>query len=216
MIAAVLWDLDGTVLASKQGVFRSVEYALNRLSLPIPTESDLIAFLGPPLHEGFSKVCHVPNALVDDAVRLYREYYNGGGKLEASIFEGVADTLKLLQENGIPSFITTSKPQIFAKQILSHFQIDNLFSAIYGSELDGTRSHKDEVLRYCISEQHLDTDSIVLVGDRHFDVFGAQKVGIPCIGVLYGYGTRNELEKAGANHIVENASELQSLLLNVL
>ncbi len=216
MLKAVSWDLDGTVLASKEGVFRSVSYALDKLSLPCPSDDELLAFLGPPLNEGFAKVCHVPEELVPDAIRYYREYYNGGGKFEASIFAGVPEVLSTLAAKGIPSYITTSKPQVFAKQILAHFKVDDLFSAIYGSELDGTRSHKDDVLRYCLAKEQLDTNEVILVGDRHFDVLGAKKLSIPCIGVLYGYGSREELQSAGAAHIVETSEELQGLLLHLI
>lgn len=215
MKKAVLWDLDGTVLASKRGVFRSIAYALEKLLLPMPSEEELLAFLGPPLSEGFPKVCHVPEALVEDAIRLYREYYNSGGKFEAEIFDGVPDVLRTLKAVGVSCYITTSKPRVFAKQILDHFGVLELFDGIYGSELDGSRSRKDEVLRYCMEQQNLNAQDVILVGDRRYDVNGAAELSIPCVGVLFGYGSREELEKAGATYIVENADELKALLLSL-
>lgn len=215
MKKAILWDLDGTVLASKRGVFRSVAYALNKLSLPMPSEDELLAFLGPPLNIGFAQVCQVPADKVDDAIRLYREYYNGGGKFEAEIFSGVPEVLQELRKHGIACYITTSKPQVFATQILEHFGIRNMFDAIYGSELDGSRSHKDEVLQYCLDQQSLCAKDVVLVGDRCYDVNGAAKLSIPCVGVLFGYGSREEFEAAGAAYIVADSHELLERLLSL-
>lgn len=212
MKRAVLFDLDGTVLDSQTGVFRSIEYAMNKLHLTMPPQSDLIAFLGPPIHQGFTTVCHVPPHLVEDAVTYYREYYNDVGKFEASIYAGIADTLQRIRQDGKRCYITTSKPQVFAKQILSHFGITDLFDEIYGCELDGTRSEKADVLAYCLEQQGLKSGEVILVGDRLYDVNGAQKLSMECVGILYGYGTREELEAAGATYICDNTDELYTLL----
>ncbi len=150
MKSVVLFDLDGTVLNSKRGIFRSASYAMERLSLPMPDEREMMAFLGPPLSDGFAQVCRVPEERVTDAVRLYREYYNGGGKFEASIYDGIPSLLQSLRKAGARCFITTSKPHIFARQILEHFGIADLFDGIYGAEMDGTRGKKSEVLAYCL------------------------------------------------------------------
>ncbi len=215
MKKAVLFDLDGTILASQPGIYRSIAYALQKLSLPMPDERELIAFLGPPLTIGFSQVCHVPEEQVDDAVKFYREYYNNGGMFEAYIYEGLPDVLNSLTENNIQCFITTSKPEVFAKRILAHFGIDTLFTDIYGSELNGDRVHKADVLRYCLEQQNLTADDVVLVGDRMYDAVGAADVGIPCIGITYGYGTREELEEAGATMVLDSAEEICAIVLNM-
>ena len=206
MIHAVLWDLDGTVLDSKPGVFRSIEFALQSLDLPIPDEDTRNAFLGPPIDQGFRSVCKVPEDLVAQAIDLYRQYYNAGGKFEASVYSGVEGTVCALKGKGVRHFITTSKPRVFAEQILAHFGLLTLFDGVYGSELDGTRSAKSEVLEHCIACEKLRKNEIVLVGDRCFDVQGAAKIGIPCIGVLYGYGDRSEFDMA--HSIVETAEQL--------
>ena len=198
MKSVVLFDLDGTVIDSKRGIFRSASCALEKLSLPMPDEREMMAFLGPPLSDGFSQVCHVPEMLVADAVRLYREYYNGGGKFEATVYDGVADLLKALRAMGKNCYITTSKPHIFARQILEHFGVASLFEGIYGAEMDGTRGKKSEVVAYCLEQNGVSARDAVLVGDRHFDVYGAKALSIPCVGVLYGYGSTEELESAGA------------------
>jgi len=212
MINAVLWDLDGTVLDSRPGVFASATYALNTLKLPVPPDEELIEFLGPPIDIGFSKVCSVPQEAVEEAIRLYREYYTGGGMLEAVIYDGIADVIQLLRAKGIDSYITTSKPQVYANRILKHFGIDMLFTGIYGAELNGDRAHKAEVLRYCMQQHSLSREETVLIGDRRFDVLGAREVGIPCIGILYGYGSREELSIAGATAIAATPADVLSAL----
>ncbi len=212
---AVMFDLDGTILASKEGIFRSAAYALSKLGLPMPLEEDMMAFLGPPLSQGFATVCHVPAERVEDAVKWYREYYNGGGKFEAYIFEGMRECLQTLRGAGIRTYITTSKPHVFAKEIMAHFDMTSLFDGIYGSEFDGTRGRKSEVVEYCMMQNGLTKDDTVLVGDRHFDVDGARKCSVDCIGVAFGYGGKSELVNAGARYVVESASELTELLMEM-
>lgn len=213
MIEAVLWDLDGTVLDSKPGVFRSIEFALQSLNLPIPDETTRNAFLGPPIDQGFRFVCNVPEERVAQAIDLYRQYYNAGGKFEAAIYPGVEETVRALKQIGVRHYITTSKPRVFAEQILAHFGLSSLFDGVYGSELDGTRSSKSAVLEYCIACEKLDKNAIVLVGDRSFDVKGAAKFGIPCIGVLYGYGDVSEFETAF--RVIETPDQLITAVASI-
>ncbi|MGN0171644.1 MAG: HAD hydrolase-like protein [Acutalibacteraceae bacterium] len=215
MKTTVCFDLDGTVLASQKGIYHSVRYALGALSLPIPDDHALRAFLGPPLHEGFAQVCHVPPEQLEDAIRLYRDCYRQGGMFEADIYEGIAQMVRTLREQGKRCLITTSKPQLFAQRILAHFGVDRLFDGIYGSELDQSRSRKSEVIRYAMEKQHFTPQEAVLVGDRHYDVDGAKEVGMDCVGVLYGYGDETELRKAGATYIVADTQALLELLLSL-
>ncbi len=215
MKTTVWVDLDGTVLASARGIYRSVCYALNALSLPVPDDRALRPFLGPPLQDGFVQVCHVPQELVEDAIRLYREYYRAGGMFEADIYEGIPQVLRTLREQGKRCVITTSKPQLFARRILAHFGVDMLFDGIYGSELDHSRSCKAEVIRYAMEKQHFTAAQAVLVGDRHYDADGAREVGMDCVGVLYGYGDETELRTAGADYIAADTASLLTLLLSL-
>ena len=215
MKSVVLFDLDGTVLDSKPGIFRSAAFAMKKLALPMPDERDMMAFLGPPLSDGFAQVCRVPDERVADAVWWYREYYNGGGKFEASIYPGVSDLLTALRAAGKRCFITTSKPHIFARQILEHFAMADLFDGIYGAEMDGTRGKKSEVVAYCLEQNGVSAQDAVLVGDRHFDVNGAKMLSIPCIGVLYGYGTKEELEAAGAVALADCPGEVLKIMLTM-
>ncbi len=214
MIKAVLFDLDGTVLASKDGIFRSASYALEQLGYAMPSEEIMQAFLGPPLSMGFKTVCGVRDEHIEEAVRLYRLYYNGGGKFEAYIYDGIRDCIETLRMHGIATYITTSKPHVYAKEILAYFNADTLFDGIYGCEFDGTRGTKEEVVQYCMETHQLTADDAVLVGDRCFDAEGARACGIPCVGVTYGYGSREELQVAGTTHIVDTAQELCSWLLH--
>ncbi len=209
---AVLFDLDGTVIDSKPGIFASAAVALDKLSLEMPAEAQMMGFLGPPLSDGFRNVCHVPEELVEDAVKLYREYYNSGGKFEAVVYDGVKELLLSLRAEGLRCYITTSKPHVYAKQILVHFGIAQLFDGIYGSEFDGTRGKKSEVIDFCLQNELLTADDVVLVGDRHFDVNGAAACHMPCIGVLYGYGSREELVSAGAVALAESASAVLPII----
>ncbi len=211
----ILFDLDGTVLDSRPGIFRSAKYALDVLGYPMPNETAMMEFLGPPLSDGFADVCGVADEQIADAVRLYRECYNGGGKFDASIYDGVRELLTALKAQGRRCFITTSKPHLYARQILEHFEMDSFFDGIYGAEMDGTRGKKSEVVAYCLEQQGGTAEDAVLIGDRHFDVNGAKSLGIPCVGVLYGYGTKMELEQAGAPALAATAQELQTLLLSI-
>ena len=212
MIKAVLFDLDGTVLASKEGIFKSAAYALTSLGYTIPTEEIMHDFLGPPLSMGFATVCGVREDDLDEAVRLYREYYNNGGKFEAYIYAGIESCIQALRQRGIATYITTSKPHIYAKEILAHFQADTWFDGVYGCEFDGTRGKKEEVVRYCMDLHGLSADEVVLVGDRHFDVYGAKACGIPCVGVTYGYGSREELSEAKAWRLIDSPQDLVALV----
>ncbi|MBQ9414174.1 MAG: HAD hydrolase-like protein [Clostridia bacterium] len=212
MKTTICFDLDGTVLDSKPGVFHSVTIALDELSFPRPSDKELMAFLGPPLQDGFANVCHVPPDRVADAIRSYRAYYSTEGMFEASIFEGIPELLQQLRKVGKQTVVTTSKPQVFARRILERFGVAPLFDGIYGSELDNTRSRKSEVLRYAMQQMSFSVEDAVLIGDRVFDVQGAKEVGMDIVGILYGYGTREELQVAGADCIVEDMPALYDLL----
>ncbi len=215
MKTTVCFDLDGTVLASKKGVFRSIRYALNGLHLPVPGEEELMSFLGPPLDEGLRQVCHVPDNRLSEAIRLYREYYSETGCFEAEIYEGIPQAMQELRASGRKCIITTSKPEVFSRKILAHFGIDTLFDGIYGSNLDNTRSRKSEVLLYAMRRQNAEISRSVLIGDRCYDAAGAREIGMACVGVLYGYGSREELLGAGVVGTVASPLDLPDYLFRL-
>ena len=202
----VIFDLDGTLTDSGEGIKNSAKYAFERLGLPVPAETELRKMVGPPLSVGFSAL-GVPEALISEAVRLYRERYNeGGGKYENRVYDGIEDCLRALKAAGCRLFVGTSKPEPLAREILSDFHLAQYFDYIAGATWDKTRQNKDDVLQYLLSVAG--ADGAVMVGDTHYDVTGAHARTLPCIGVTWGYGTREELQAAGADAIVDTPEEL--------
>lgn len=202
---AIFFDLDGTLTDPRAGIVRSIRYALNSLGLDCPDGDDLTWCIGPPLLESLGSI--VGTELAPSALAHYRERFSDVGWKENQLYPGIVEVLQQLTESGRLLYVATSKPLVFADRIISHFHLDEYFSRVFGSELDGTRSDKSELLRYALSETNL-TDSAVMVGDRKHDVIGAKTNGIGSIGVTYGYGSREELTKAGADVLVENPETL--------
>ncbi len=209
----ILFDLDGTVINSAQGVTNSVKYALEKLEYDVPDYNSLCRFIGPPLTEGFMTFCGFSHKKAEKALSLYREYYNDKGIFECYLYPGIAELLRQLHKSGKKTVLATSKPEEYAKRILKHFGIDKYFFFIGGASFDESRSSKEAVMAYIIDSINLkDVKKAVMVGDRHHDVYGAHKFGIECIGVLYGFGGREELEGAGAEYIAADTNELKDLL----
>lgn len=216
MLQYCFFDLDGTITDPKIGITSSVAYALEKYGITVEDKDQLTTFIGPPLHESFRKYFGFSHMAAYDAVDKYREYYKTQGIFENFLYDGMADLLKSLQNAGIKIVMATSKPEIFAQQIAEYFHIDSHFTCIAGSELDGTRVAKDEVIAYAMERIGIkDTAGTIMIGDRMHDIVGAKKNGMKSIGVLYGYGNRMELEDAGADYIVESVEELKTLLLHI-
>lgn len=209
----ILFDLDGTLTDSSQGIINAIVYALKKMSVNDYDMSLLKKFLGPPLHESFEKFFHFDKKKSLQAVEYYREYFSTKGLFENEVYCGITDLLKTLKENGNALILATSKPQPFTDRIMQHFDLVKYFDFIAGSNMDTTRSKKAEVIEYAITECNIkDKSSVVMVGDRAEDMIGAQTVGIDSIGVEYGYGTFDELKNAGATYIAKTVEELKSLL----
>lgn len=207
----ILIDLDGTVHDPAPGIVGSVQYALRELGLPVPPAPDLHWVIGPPLRVVFPQI-GVKADDVERAVQLYRVNYRGGAMYDAIVYEGVPDALDTLREMGARLIMATSKPHPFAKPIMEKFGLAGRFAAIHGAELDGTRDDKAELIRYIIETEGVDPGRAVMVGDRKFDCLGASKNGIPTVGVLWGYGTAEELREHGAVHLAETPSDLARLI----
>ena len=202
----ILFDLDGTLTDPALGITNSVMHALKRFNIPLPPRDELYKFIGPPLAESFEKYYGFSDGQV--AVEVYREYFSIKGLFENELYDGIDNLLKTLQEKGHKIFLATSKPEIYAKQILEHFKIDKYFTDAVGSLLNGNRVEKGEVIAYLLKKHNI-TDAI-MIGDRCFDIAGAKENGIKSIGVLYGYGTEDELKDA--DFIVSSVTELKNLL----
>lgn len=211
--STILFDLDGTLSDSSQGIINSIIYALEKYDVNDYDMSLLRKFLGPPLHESFEKFMGFDKEKSLQAVKLYREYFSSKGLFENEIYGGVSDLLQNLKENGKTLIVATSKPQPFTDRIMEHFNLAKYFDFIAGSNMDTTRSKKAEVIEYALSECNIkDKSKVVMIGDRAEDMIGAQTVGVDSIGVEYGYGTFDELKNAGATYIVKTVDELKDLL----
>lgn len=211
--STILFDLDGTLTDSSQGIINSIIYALEKFDINDYDMSLLKKFLGPPLHESFEKFMGFDKEKSLQAVKFYREYFSSKGLLENEVYAGVNNLLQNLKENGKTLVVATSKPQPFTDKIMEHFDLAKYFDFIAGSNMDTTRSKKAEVIEYALSECNIkDKSKVVMIGDRAEDMIGAQSAGIDSIGVEYGYGTFDELKNAGATYIAKTVDELEDLV----
>ena len=198
---AIYFDLDGTLTDPKPGITRSIQYALQRLDHPtMPTEDELTWCIGPPLRASFVRLLGAETS-ADLAVSYYRERFSDVGLYENGVYDGVSDVLTTLCASGHRLFVATSKPHVFAERIIDHFGLRDHFERVFGSELDGTRVDKSHLLEYALKEASVDPAKTLMIGDRSHDMVGAKNNGMKGIGVLYGYGSRDELLEAGAHHV---------------
>lgn len=211
---AVLFDLDGTLINPQQGIVSAIRFALGELGHPIPDEDALLGWIGPPLGDSFSAELKLPPHApqIAEAIRLFRVYYGKTGVTEANVFDGIEEMLATLKAEGQSLYIATSKPTIYAKRIAEHFRFGHYFAGIYGSEMDKLHSGKTELLLRMMAVESLLPTACTMVGDRKYDVGAALACGIRPIGVLWGFGDYEELQAAGAGHIVTTISELTKLL----
>ncbi len=209
----LLLDLDGTVTDSMEGITRSVQYALENFGITVTDLNTLRPFIGPPLKESFKEFYHFTDEQAETALKKYREYFSTKGLFENKVYEGMPQFLIDQVAKDRQLLLATSKPEPFAKQILSYFGLDSYFTFIGGSTMDGSRSTKTDVISYVLSANHVDDlSAVVMIGDRRHDIIGAENNGIDSIGVLYGFGDEAELRKAGATYIAANLRELSTLL----
>ena len=207
---AILFDLDGTLTDSGEGIINCAIVALEHFGLPVPSREEMRVFVGPPLHESF--INHgVPADRADEAVQVYRSRYIPIGKFENTPYPGIRQMLETLKADGHKLYVATSKPEAMSVEILEHFDLAKYFDMICGATMDTSRSSKDAVIAYLL-EQNGRTDNMIMVGDTKFDVLGAAAHGIPTIGVSWGYGEVADMEKAGAKAIAHTTEELLALL----
>lgn len=210
----ILFDLDGTLTESAPGIINSVRYTLARYGIKGFDENKLRKFIGPPLAESFSKYLGFKGSRCTEAIAVYREYFSRKGMFENSVYDGVANALEKLRGNGIKLAVATSKPEVFAKQILERFSLSEYFEAICGIPMEDEAMTKATVVARAIKELGAsDLSEILMVGDRDYDAVGAHTNGIECAGVTYGYGSRNELTEAGCEYIFDSLDQLCCELL---
>lgn len=213
----IFFDLDGTLTDSEPGIINSVRHALHAFGLDREPEA-LRSFIGPPLYTSFREVIGMNDNDANKAIQVYRSYFAEKGIYENALYPGISDLLHNLKNQGRRLVVATSKPEIFARKIITYFHLDTCFDAICGADLEGYRSAKQDVIRYALETCNIHeapmTSGVVMIGDRSYDITGARANGIDAIGVLYGYGSREELVKAGALLLAPSVERLENLLIN--
>ncbi|MGI6006960.1 MAG: HAD hydrolase-like protein [Ruminococcus sp.] len=213
MSQIILFDLDGTLTDSAEGITKSVQYALQHFGIEEPDLEKLKCFVGPPLKEQFMKYCHMPERQAETAVAVYRERYAKTGIYENQLYKGIPELLEMLKQEKKTLGVASSKPEIYVRRILEYFQIDHYFDVVVGANMDGSRTQKSEVIEEALLRLQAEDsrEDVLMVGDRSHDVEGALKCGIQCIGAAYGYGGASELAQAGAVYIANSVEELKIL-----
>ena len=210
MAKTILFDLDGTLTDSGEGIINCAILALQHFGCPIPDREEMRSFVGPPLHESFIR--HgVPADKTDEAIRVYRSRYIPIGAYENTPYPGVRELLERLKAQGHTLYVATSKPEEMSIKILQHFDLAQYFDRICGATMDVSRSSKEDVIAYLLELSGRD-ENIIMVGDTKFDVIGAAAHGISTIGVSWGYGKVEDMEAAGAKAIAYSMDELFTLL----
>ena len=210
---AILFDLDGTLTDPREGITRSIAFALERMGLEPPPLAELTFAIGPPLRRSLARLIgsESPEA-VERALALYRERFADVGLFENAVYEGVPETLRALGATGARLVVATSKPRVYAERIVRHFSLDVHFEAVHGCELDGTREDKRDLLAHVLPHHGLAPEAATMIGDRGADMIAARHHGVAAIGALWGYGTREELEAGGAQRCCAAPRDLLTLL----
>lgn len=210
----ILFDLDGTLTDPEEGITRSFQYALHHFGIEEKDPARLREIIGPPLLESFTRQYGFSQIDALLAVDVYREYFSQTGIYENRLYPGVEEMLKTLQQAGKKLMLATSKPTVFANRILEHFNISQYFTFVAGSELNGNRSAKAEVIQWALATSGTNPRKAVMVGDRKHDIIGAIETNVDTIAVLYGYGSREELEEAGASFFAETPQQAAEYILS--
>ena len=213
MYKYVLFDLDGTLTNSELGITTCVQHALRKFGIEVEDRAVLRPFIGPPLGESFQVYYGLSEEESKKAIEYYRERFSVTGLYENEVYEGVEKVLQTLKNCGKKLIIATSKPEKFTLMILEHFDLLKYFDFVAGATLDGSRGEKADVIRYALEISGIeDKSEVIMIGDRKYDILGAKENGLKSIGVLYGFGDREELAEAGADYIVEYAEDILKIL----
>jgi phosphoglycolate phosphatase len=213
MLSDILFDLDGTITDPKEGITRCIQFCLGQLGLTSPGADQLTWCIGPPLRGSLSRLLNTSDdALLDRALSYYRKRFSETGIYENALYPGIIYALHRIKTAGLRVFLATSKPRVYARRILDHFDLTQFFYAIHGSELDGRLSDKAELVAYILESENLDPGATLIVGDRFHDIFAGKKNGIMTAAVTYGYGSREEITAAEPDIILESPSDLAAFL----
>ena len=214
MFDYLFFDLDGTLTDPALGITNSFKHAIKYFGLEIPSYETLCTFIGPPLPDTFKTQFGFDENKAAEGVKKYREYFADKGLFENEVYPGIPELLSDLKKAGKKLVVATSKPEEYSVRIMDHFNLSQYFENVCGSLMNESRSKKDEVIAYAIERNHItDKSKILMIGDRMHDILGAKKVGIKSCGILYGYGSQEELETADADFIAKDISQLRSILL---
>ncbi len=214
----ILFDLDGTLTESGNGIINSVKYALKHFHITDKSPEELRKFIGPPLRDSYMKICGLSKEQADEGLKIFREYFEKKGMFENEVYEGIEEVLRKLKDNGKILVVATSKPEKYSIEILEHFNLRKYFTVVVGSDFEETRVKKGDIIKFAVEKLKLEFEDFenskcIMVGDREYDILGAKENGIKSIGVLYGYGTLVELTQARAFKVVKTPKELLEILL---
>lgn len=209
----LIFDLDGTLTDSAPGILNCYRHTLSVMGFDEP--DNIMSVLGPPLYDSFAQSCGMNEAQVNEAVRIYRTRYADTGLYENNVYSGIPEMLQQLKNNGKRLLVATSKPEVFAIKILERFRLAEYFDVIGGADINGNRNEKCEVIEYVLDRAGIsDRNGILMIGDRYHDINGAKKCGIPCMAVLWGYGSYEELTQHGAEIIANTPQEAADIIIN--
>lgn len=209
----IFFDLDGTLTDPGEGITNSVAYALERFGIGNKDRSELYPYIGPPLIDSFEKFAGLSREDAVKALGIYREYFTEKGMFENKVYEGAEGALTALRSKGLTLVLATSKPEPYAKRILDHFSLSSYFDLVVGASMDEKLSKKEEVIALALEKCRVSREKVLMVGDRDVDVLGAAANGISALGVLYGYGSKEELTQAGAAHFADSIEDVSRWIL---
>jgi phosphoglycolate phosphatase len=212
-IDTILFDLDGTLTNPREGIVNSILFALKKLRIREDHINKLDSFIGPPLRDSFAKRYNLNDAMADKAMLYYREYYSAKGIFENILYPGIIEMLELLVSNKYQLYVATSKPTVYAIEVLKHFKLDTYFNATIGCHLDNTRTDKTEIIAHVISTFGLLAKRSIMIGDRKHDIIGAKNNSLKTVGVTYGFGSLEELILHNPDFIVNDCKEIKDLFL---
>lgn len=213
MYNTILFDLDGTLTDPMIGITNSIIYSLSKMNIETPERDALIPFIGPPLSESYEVYYNLTGEQNDAAITYYREYFSETGLYENKPYQGIEIVLNALVDQGKTLYVATSKPEVFAKTILEHFNLSHYFKGIVGSNLDGTRTHKGEVIAHVVDKYQVDVNTAVMIGDRMHDINGGKMNNMDTVGVYYGYGSEEEIKAAKPTYTVATVDYLLDILM---